>query len=146
MGFCNQLLKPALLNILDCISDFKVWHKKEKKNSILSRLIANLCDLLKLTNYLFEIKLTFVPISPATTAGRFPPPYVRNLMQQSEKWHKMEKWSRPFFPDYSSMRFLCQSVPFLSSIRRGERGYLGKGAKLDNVFFYMLTIKKEKSA
>ena len=58
----------------------------------------------------------------------------------------MEKWSRPFFPDYSSMRFLCQSVPFLSFIRRGERGFLGKGAKLDNVFFYMLTIKKEKSA
>ena len=80
MGFCNQLLKPALLSISDCISDFKVQHKKEEKISILSRPIANLCDLLKLTNYLFEIKLTLVPISPAKTAGRFHPPYVRNLM------------------------------------------------------------------
>ena len=40
------------------------------------------------------------------------------------------------------MRFLCQSAPFLSPIRRGEpgeRGYLGNGAKLDNVFMHMLT-------
>ena len=86
MGFCNQLLKPALLSISDCIFDFKVQHKKGEKISILSRPIANLCDLLKLlANYLFEIKLTLVPISPATTAGRFPPLYDRNLIQQSEK-------------------------------------------------------------
>ena len=49
-------------------------------------------------------QLTLVPISPATTKGRFPPPwYVRNRMQQSEKWHKMEEWSRAFFPDSSPM-------------------------------------------
>ena len=129
MGFCNQLLKPALLSISDCISDFKVQHKKEEKISILSRPIANLCDLLKLTNYLFEIKLTLVPISPATTAGRFPPPYVRNLMQQNEKLHKMEEWSC-HYSLILPLWFLCQSVPFLSPIRRGERGYLGNGAKL----------------
>ena len=63
-----------------------MWgHKKEEKISILSRPSASLCHLLKLANYLFEIKLTLVPISHATTAGRFLPPYVRNLMQQGEK-------------------------------------------------------------
>ena len=30
MGFCNPLLKPGLLIILDCTLDFKVSHKKEK--------------------------------------------------------------------------------------------------------------------
>ena len=38
-----------------------------------------------MSNYLFEIKLTLVPIYPATTAGRFLPRYVQNLMQKSEK-------------------------------------------------------------
>ena len=38
-----------------------------------------------MSNYLFEMKLTLVPIYPATTAGRFLPPYIQNLMQKSEK-------------------------------------------------------------
>ena len=116
-GFAtNYLNLPCwVFRILYRILKYNV--KKRKKISILSRPIANLCDLLKLTNYLFEIKLTLVPISPATTAGRFSLPYVRNLMQQIEKWHKMEEWSRPFFPDSSPMRFLFQSDPLLSSIR-----------------------------
>ena len=89
-GFAtNYLNLPCwVFRILYRILKYNV--KKRKKISILSRPIANLCDLLKLTNYLFEIKLTLVPISPATTAGRFSLPYVRNLMQQIEKWHKME--------------------------------------------------------
>ena len=32
MGFCNPFLKLGLLSISDCISDFKVRHKKREKN------------------------------------------------------------------------------------------------------------------
>ena len=98
MGFCNQLFKPVLLSISYFISDFKVQRKKEKKISILlSRLIASLCDLLKLAKYLFEnsgqdFSLNTVSPSPFACVGE---------------------------------------IPYVS---RGERGYQGNGAKLDNVF------------
>ena len=123
MGFCNPLLKPGLLIILDCTSYFKVPHKKDLKNFIFSWPIANLCDLLKLVNFLFEIKLIFFPPSSATIAGRFPPSYVRNRMQQSEKWHKIEEWSTPFFPDSTPCDSYANRSPFSPPFVLIHRGF-----------------------
>ena len=82
MGFCNPLLKPDLLSISDCTSDFEVRHKTEKKISILSRPIASLCDLLKLAKYLFEnsaqdFSLNAMAPSPLAWVGEIP--YVSNV-------------------------------------------------------------------
>ena len=72
MGFCNLSLKPGLLSISDCISDFKVGHKKEKKLiKFQDQSLKKSLRSFKITNYLFKIKLTLVPISPTTTTGRF---------------------------------------------------------------------------
>ena len=123
MGFCNPLLKPGLLIILDCTSDFKVPHEKVKKIAFFSRPIANLCDLIKLVNFLFKIKLMFVPIYSTTIARRFPPPLVRNLMQQSEKWHKIEEWSKPFFPDSTPCDSYVNRSPFSPPFVLIHRGF-----------------------